>query len=95
MGLCATWRGKGDEGDSSVMPARQMRYDAAKTTEHWVKAGFAFESGLAFSPPSKSHLMGGIVALMKKIERFGSLKSVILRLIGRLCSLASMLMEHI
>lgn len=61
------WRGKGDEGNSDVMPAWQMRYDGAKKMEHWVKAGFTFESGLAFSPPSKSHLMGGIIALVKKM----------------------------
>lgn len=29
-GLCATWREKGDEGDSGVMQARQMRYGPGK-----------------------------------------------------------------
>lgn len=31
-----------------------------------MRAGFTFESGLAFFPPSKSHLMGRIIALMGK-----------------------------
>lgn len=41
-----------------------------------MRAAFIFESGLAFFPSSKSHLMGGIIALTGKIARFRSLKSL-------------------
>lgn len=67
------WREKGDEGDSGVMQAWQMRSGAAKKVELWVKAAFIFESGLAFFPSSKSLLMGRIIArLGSKIARFRS-----------------------